>query len=45
MQSGDVQSTYADVADLEEAIGFKPAITIDEGISEFVKWYKKYYKI
>jgi UDP-glucuronate 4-epimerase len=43
LQQGDVPSTYADVDDLIKDVGFKPATTIEEGISEFVKWYKQYY--
>ncbi|MEH7418618.1 NAD-dependent epimerase [Neobacillus drentensis] len=45
MQPGDVQATYADVEDLENAIGFKPKTSINEGIGKFVDWYKKYYKL
>jgi len=43
MQPGDVPATYADIDDLYEAVGFKPATGIEEGISRFVKWYKSYY--
>ncbi|VDN46163.1 Protein CapI [Petrocella atlantisensis] len=43
MQPGDVLRTYADVSDLEKDIDFKPETTIEEGLSQFVKWYKKYY--
>lgn len=45
MQPGDVYRTYADVSDLEKDIGFKPSTSIEEGISKFVEWYKKYYNI
>ena len=45
MQPGDVQKTFADVADLEKVINFKPTTTIDSGIKEFVNWYKDYYQI
>jgi UDP-glucuronate 4-epimerase len=40
MQAGDVQATYADVADLEREVGFKPQTSIEEGIGRFVEWYK-----
>lgn len=43
MQAGDVPDTYADVADLEIDIGFKPKTTINEGIGRFVDWYMEYY--
>jgi UDP-glucuronate 4-epimerase len=42
LQAGDVPETYADVADLEEVINFKPATSIDEGIGKFVDWYLEY---
>lgn len=42
MQPGDVVATYADVADLEAATGFKPRTSIEEGIRRFVHWYLEY---
>ena len=43
MQPGDVPATYADVNDLISDIGFKPSTSIDQGIENFVDWYKQYY--
>jgi UDP-glucuronate 4-epimerase len=45
LQPGDVPATYADVDDLTQDVGFKPATSIEEGIRKFVDWYKGYYKI
>ncbi|NLG88699.1 MAG: NAD-dependent epimerase [Clostridiaceae bacterium] len=45
MQPGDVLRTYADVSDLERDIGFRPSTSLEQGLGEFVKWYKDYYKI
>jgi UDP-glucuronate 4-epimerase len=45
MQAGDVPATYADVDDLIKDAGFKPAISIEDGIKEFVKWYKYYHGV
>lgn len=45
MQQGDVYQTFADVADLEKNIGFKPKTSIEEGLRKFAKWYKSYYRI
>ena len=45
MQAGDVVSTYADVSDLIEDFDYKPDTKLDDGIKEFVKWYKEFYKI
>jgi UDP-glucuronate 4-epimerase len=43
MQPGDVPATYADVSDLEAAMDFRPATTVEDGVSRFVAWYKDYY--
>ena len=45
MQPGDVPSTMADVTELEQAVGFRPSTTIQEGIARFVEWYKTYYGV
>ncbi|MFL3025772.1 MAG: GDP-mannose 4,6-dehydratase [Candidatus Neomarinimicrobiota bacterium] len=42
MQSGDVKETFADITESKEKLGFEPKITIKEGISKFVEWYKNY---
>jgi UDP-glucuronate 4-epimerase len=42
MQPGDVPETYADVADLERAVGFRPQTPIDEGVHRFVEWLRNY---
>ena len=42
MQPGDVAETYADVAALEAAVGFKPKTPIEDGIRSFVRWYEAY---
>jgi UDP-glucuronate 4-epimerase len=45
MQPGDVAATYADVKDLENDIGFRPATPIEEGVARFARWYRDYYRI
>ena len=44
MQPGDVPKTYADTAQLEASVGYKPATTIQEGMVKFVEWYKAFQK-
>ncbi|MBC2704033.1 NAD-dependent epimerase [Desulfobacula sp.] len=44
LQPGDVPATYANVSDLIKDTGFKPSTPIVEGINNFIKWYKEYYK-
>jgi UDP-glucuronate 4-epimerase len=43
LQPGDVPATYADVDDLIQDVGFKPATSIATGIRRFVDWYQDYY--
>jgi UDP-glucuronate 4-epimerase len=43
MQPGDVAATWADVADLEAAIGVVPQTPIEEGLARFVAWYRDVY--
>ncbi|MFP4109022.1 MAG: NAD-dependent epimerase [Desulfonatronovibrio sp.] len=43
LQPGDVPSTYADVEDLVEDLGYKPETTVQEGISRFIEWYRKFF--
>jgi UDP-glucuronate 4-epimerase len=43
MQAGDVEKTYADVQSLIDYIDYKPKTSIQEGIGNFVSWYKDYY--
>jgi UDP-glucuronate 4-epimerase len=45
MQPGDVPATYADVDDLTADVGFKPATSIEDGIKNFVTWYRDYYRL
>ncbi|OPY61775.1 MAG: UDP-glucose 4-epimerase [Syntrophorhabdus sp. PtaU1.Bin002] len=44
LQAGDVPATYADVDDLMEDVGFKPATPVEEGIGRFIDWYRSYYR-
>ncbi len=44
MQPGDVPVTYADTSALEKDFGFKPKTSLREGLSNFVRWYKNFYK-
>ncbi len=43
MQAGDVPSTFADVSRLEKDLGYKPQITVQEGVRRFVDWYLEFY--
>jgi UDP-glucuronate 4-epimerase len=45
LQAGDVPDTYANVDDLVEQFGYKPSTTIQEGIGNFIEWYKDYFQV
>ncbi|SKB26717.1 NAD-dependent epimerase [Malaciobacter marinus] len=45
IQAGDVPATYADVNDLVEDLGYKPATPIQEGVDKFVDWYLEFFKV
>lgn len=42
MQVGEVHETFADIEKSQKMLGFYPSICIEEGISRFVEWFKKY---
>ena len=44
LQPGDVPDTCADVSELFDAIGYRPATTIEVGVRNFVDWYREYYR-
>ncbi|TSD67001.1 NAD-dependent epimerase [Inquilinus sp. KBS0705] len=43
IEPGDVTSTWANVDDLINNFNYKPNTTIENGLNEFVEWYKGYY--
>ncbi len=45
MQKGDVPSTCADVSRLERDLGYRPQVTVQEGVATFVRWYRAFYKV
>jgi UDP-glucuronate 4-epimerase len=45
LQPGDVPDTYANVDDLVEQFDYKPDTPIEEGIEQFVGWYRDYFKV
>jgi len=42
---GDVKATYADTADIRKDTGFAPKTRLEDGVKEFVAWYKEYYQV
>ena len=45
LQLGDVPTTFSDVSNLKKNFNYKPKTTVQDGVENFVKWYKKYFKV
>ncbi|MCH5237189.1 MAG: NAD-dependent epimerase [Muribaculaceae bacterium] len=45
MQPGDVYQTYADSSALAQATGFRPSVSLRDGIKKTVEWFKAYYNL
>ena len=42
MQPGDVPNTFADVSLIASSVGYRPQVTVREGVARFVQWYREY---
>ncbi|HTL15355.1 MAG TPA: NAD-dependent epimerase [Thermomonas sp.] len=45
LQAGDVPDTEADVSDLIANVGYRPVVPVEEGVANFVRWYRDYYRV
>ena len=43
LQPGDVPDTEADVSELIAAVDYRPVVGVEQGVAEFVRWYRDYY--
>jgi UDP-glucuronate 4-epimerase len=43
LQPGDVPDTEADVSELIAAVGYRPVVSVEEGVANFVDWYRGMY--
>ena len=43
-QPGDLPETCASIDRVRAAVGFEPRTTLDDGLRQFVEWFKGYYK-
>jgi UDP-glucuronate 4-epimerase len=43
MQDGDVRDTFADISAIQRDLGFTPTTSIDQGVPQFVDWYRSYH--
>lgn len=44
-QPGDVLDTFADSSALEKAVGYKPSVSVEDGVKQFVDWYRAFYQV
>jgi UDP-glucuronate 4-epimerase len=45
MQPGDVLETFADIEELMRDTGFRPSTSIEDGVRDFVAWYRDHYNV
>lgn len=45
LQAGDVPETTADISRSQQMLGFDPKVKVEEGIRQFIRWYREYYKV
>ena len=45
LQPGDVPDTFADSSALEQMVGYKPSVSVDDGVKQFVAWYRDFYQV
>ena len=45
MQPGDMAETYADIDSARAELGFDPRTGIEQGLAQFVKWYRAYFRV
>ena len=43
LHMGDVPATMADIEKSKRILGYSPKVDIEEGVSNFVKWYREYH--
>jgi UDP-glucuronate 4-epimerase len=44
LQAGDVPDTFADSSALEK-VGYKPSVSVEDGVKQFVDWYRDFYQV
>lgn len=45
LQPGDVPDTFATSTALEQAVGYKPKVSVEDGVKQFVDWFRDFYKM
>ena len=45
LQKGDVKDVYSDITKIKNKLGYRPKVQVEKGVSEFINWYRSYYKV
>jgi len=45
MQKGDIQKSFADIDKALKDLNYKPSVSIEKGVKEFINWYKEFYEV
>ena len=45
LQIGDVENTFCDTTILQSDYGYKPTVSVEEGVNKFLDWYVNFYNI
>lgn len=45
IQQGDVPATFSDISKAKELLDWEPKVSVEDGVKEFVKWYREYYRV
>jgi len=45
LQPGDVVESFADIEHSRQLLGFEPKVSIEQGVKNFINWYKEYYNV
>jgi len=43
MQAGDVRETHSDIRKARQLLGYRPEVSVSEGVPALVDWYRSYY--
>ena len=44
LQAGDVPDTEADISELVGAVNYRPTVSVEEGVGNFIRWYRDYHR-
>jgi UDP-glucuronate 4-epimerase len=45
MQQGDIPDSLANIEHAESLLDFHPRTDVEEGVKQFIAWYKEYYNV